>query len=129
MYGLTAFFQTIRGDLVDNSTTSFTASKRLLHVMVRSSLLQIIYRRMPIQEEYLRIKYYENVPYVVFKRKLKNVKDLVISSYCQWLTGIADALRRNYVSILHDVKLKNILSQSFYICNIYCDLRFYCSKN
>lgn len=90
------------------------ASQRFVHIMVRSSLLNILYRRLHLNESDLMTKHLESESFVVFKRKLKTVKDPLLFSYLNWLRGIQHAIDRNYVSLL---RTTHFVNQEFIFTN------------
>ncbi|CAG9815934.1 unnamed protein product [Phaedon cochleariae] len=87
----------ITGEAVRNAVKSFTLSKRYTQIMVRASILNILYRRISVTDSCLRIKKYDNIPYVVFK-SLKNIEDPLLTLYLSWIGGIKDAIDKNYLA-------------------------------
>lgn len=67
--------------------------------MVRSSLLNILYRRLHLNESDLRVKYLDSEQFVVLKAKFEKANDPMVALCLRWLGGIKHAIERNYVSI------------------------------
>lgn len=54
---------------------------------------------MNLDEKFFRTKYLEEMPFIVFKKTPKNIKDPIIADYFRWLLAIKHAIDRSYVSI------------------------------
>lgn len=100
------FFQSLSGSIIANSTASTTSSKRCVHILVRSSLLNIIYRRLHLDEKYFITKYLDDTPFIAFNKTPRNPNDELIVTYFTWLSGIMDSFKKNYVSTVKPMKLK-----------------------
>lgn len=75
------------------------ASRRVVHIMLRCSLINILYRRLNLDERYFITKYLDDVPFIKFRKTPHNVKDRLIGYYIRWLLAIKHAIDRKYVSM------------------------------
>lgn len=80
-------------------------SKRYIKDLIRIAVLNILYRRIPLSEDEFKSKEFEDVPFVVFKRKAKNP---ILRKYHGWAAALIDAIDKNYVKLLHIPTSNNI---------------------
>ncbi|EEZ99533.1 hypothetical protein TcasGA2_TC000115 [Tribolium castaneum] len=85
---------TLTNSNVKQAVKSYTMSKRYINVMLRASVINILYHRLNIDEKEYITKAFNNVTYKSFKSKSKNP---FIREYHSYMTACKDALEKNYL--------------------------------
>ncbi|XP_018567693.1 HORMA domain-containing protein 1-like [Anoplophora glabripennis] len=86
---------TFSSEAMCSAVKSFTMSKKLTQAVMNTSVLNILYQRLVLNQSDLKIREIEDISVMVLKRK--NVKDPLLRHYLAWIKGIADAIDKNYL--------------------------------